>query len=418
MTNKKKKHGLSGAARFFIVIGAALVLGFIGAVAYIGIKNEYPDDKGTAMLQNSLVTAEPVITAEKTDSAGEKKTDTPEAAEAVSADAKDCSVTTADVSEVVKNVMPAIVSIDCKTTYNYNSFFGMPQTYEATSSGTGFIIGQNGDELLLATNNHVVSGASSITVTFNNGKSAEASVKGTDDYYDLAVISVDAGKLPVETLSQLRVAVIGDSENMGVGSMSIAIGNALGYGQSITVGYISALNRVVQVEGIGMLLIQTDAAINPGNSGGPLLNAYGEVIGINSVKYADSSVEGMGYAIPMSVAVPIINELMNRVELSSKEIGYIGIDGKNVTSSYSAGFGMPKGVYVTKVERKSPAEQAGIRRGDIITAVNGRSVGSMEELDKVVNYLKVGTEIELKVSRLDDGRYDSVTIKLVLGKRP
>lgn len=414
MSNTKENHSLSGAARFFIIVGVALILGFVSAVIYLSIKNsDKKKDSEIAMVQNDSArrdekseTAQPAITAQPTGDVGQLHTD------------KGYSVSTSDVSAVVENVMPAIVSINCKTTYNYNSFFGRPQTYEATSSGTGFLIGQNGDELLLATNNHVVSGASSITVTFNNGTSAEATVKGTDDYYDLAVIAVDADNLSEETLSSLKIAVIGDSESMVVGSMSIAIGNALGYGQSITVGYISALNRVVEVEGIGMLLIQTDAAINPGNSGGPLLNSYGEVIGINSVKYADSSVEGMGYAIPMSVAVPIINELMNRVELDSNEIGYIGIDGKSVTSSYSAGFGMPKGVYITRVASDSPASLAGLRRGDIITSVNGRSISSIDDLNKITNYLKVGTEVEMKISRLNDGSYESLTIRLILGKRP
>lgn len=320
-----------------------------------------------------------------------------------------------DVSAVAENVMPSVVSVECRVVTTSQNYFGIPQQQEGTSSGSGFIIGQNSSELLIATNNHVISGAAEVKVIFIDGSSATATVKGADEYYDLAVLSLDVSALSDETLSQIKIATLGDSDSLSVGSMTIAIGNALGYGQSLTGGYISALNREVTVDGNKMVLLQTDAAINPGNSGGPLLNIYGEVIGINSVKYASTNVEGIGYAIPISTAIPIINELMNREELSETERGYLGITGKNVEESFASGFNMPIGAYVYKVTENGAAAEAGVVPGDIIVGVNSRSISSMEELVSVLKYMRSGTEVELQIKRMENEEYIEKTISVVLG---
>lgn len=328
------------------------------------------------------------------------------------------SASTADVSSIVDAVMPSVVSIDCITKYTYYSFFGIPQEYETPSSGTGFIIAADSDKLYVLTNNHVIDEASSITVNLNDGSSADAEIVGTDAYYDLAVISVSTDSLSEDTISSLRVASIGDSDSLRVGDMTIAIGNALGYGQSTTVGYVSALDRNVTIDNVTKPLIQTDTAINPGNSGGPLLNIYGQVIGINSVKYTDEKVEGMCYAIPMSGAIPVINDLIQYVTLDDSEIGFLGIQGKDVSSSYSYGFGMPEGIYIYDIVEGSPADNSELCIGDIITAVNGRKITSMEEFKNRLSHIRAGSTITLTVSTLTGGRYIESNIDIVLGKRP
>lgn len=402
--SKEKKF--SGIKILLISIGSAVLLGIVLALVLIGIRNY----KSRA--------AEKDITVENTefsDSIPKTEGETVNMVQEVEKISK--NVSTSDVSAIVDSVMPSIVSIECTYVYESYSFFGGSQKYEGKSSGTGFIIGQKGDEILLVTNNHVVDGTDSVTVTFFDDKSAEARIKGTDSYYDLAIISVDAGKLDSDTLKKIRIAVIGDSDNMLVGSMAVAIGNSMGYGQSTTVGYIGGLNRKVTVDGIDRILLQTDAAINPGNSGGPLLNIYGEVIGINSVKFASAEVEGMGYAIPMSVAIPIINELMNRDKSSGKNAGYLGINGKEVNETFAESFAMPVGVYISEVAQDSPAQKAGLHVGDIITTLNGRKVRSIDEINSILDYITAGNEIVLEVSTLKDGKYEERTISVVLGKR-
>ena len=320
-----------------------------------------------------------------------------------------------DVSGIVENVMPSIVSIT--ETSMQQSFFG---EYPSEGAGSGFIVKQDEKELLIVTNNHVVSGADSITVKFIDDTTAKATVKGTDSAADLAVISVKLSDLKDDTKSKIKIATLGHSEDVKVGQMAIAIGNALGYGQSVTVGYISAKDREVEIGDESgnstnkMVLLQTDAAINPGNSGGALLDANGNVIGINSVKYADTKVEGIGYAIPMSDAIPIINDLMKREVLSDEEKGYLGITGKTIGDSVSEAYGIPVGVYVSEVSETGAAKEAGIKKGDVITKINGAQVKTIEQVQNKVNNTKAGTEITVTISRSQDGEYKEQDLKVKL----
>lgn len=322
-----------------------------------------------------------------------------------------------DVSTVVENAMPFIVSIRSEVVQTTQDIFGRRNERVAVGAGSGIIIGQNNRELLLVTNEHVISGARKISVVLDDGSEYEAESKGSDVNSDLAVLSIKLSRLSQETKKHIRIATLGNSDNLQTGAMTIAIGNALGYGQSTTVGYVGATDRTVTINNVERKLIQTDAAINPGNSGGALLNVRGEVIGINSVKYAAEEVEGIGYAIPISEAIPIINELMNREELSDKEAGFLGIQGQTVTSSYSLRFGIPVGVYINAVEAGSPAESAGLKTGDIIVKVNGRSVSTTEELQTILDYTRAGTTVTVTVSTVSGREYTEVDYPVTLGNR-
>ncbi len=328
------------------------------------------------------------------------------------------AVGVSDVSGIVENVMPAIVAITEKSTQQ--SYFG--QTYSSEGAGSGFIVKQDNDQLLIVTNNHVVADADKITVQFNDGESVVAEVKGTSESNDLAVLTVPVKSLKESTKKSIKVAALGNSDDAKVGQMVIAIGNALGYGQSVTVGYISAKNREVSAQdnsgkSTSQILMQTDAAINPGNSGGALIDTNGNVIGINSSKYfsyGNSTVEGMGYAIPMSDAVTIINELMNRQVLKNNEKGYLGITGRTVTDTISETYGFPTGVYVAGVSDTGAAYKAGIKQGDVITKINGREVKTINEVQEIVNNTKAGTDITVTIKRSDDGEYKEKEVKVTL----
>lgn len=324
-----------------------------------------------------------------------------------------------DLTQLIKNSMPSMVSITSTVTNNY-SYFGQQFSENQEGSGSGIIVGMNDKELLVATNNHVIEGAKTIQISFIDKEVVEAEVKGTDSSADLAVVSVPLETIKESTLKEIKVATLGDSENVQLGERVVAIGNALGYGQSITVGYISATDRQVSVTSgktsNAMTLLQTDAAINPGNSGGALLNMNGEVIGINSVKYADTSVEGMGYAIPISTATPIINELMNYEKLSEEEKGYLGITGTDITEENNL-YNMPNGVYVYEMAEDGAAEKGGMQKGDIITAINGNAVTTMEAVKQKVNNTRVGTEITVTVMRNEDGEYVEKELKITLQGR-
>lgn len=323
------------------------------------------------------------------------------------------------ISDVVDSTMPAIVSITSVAT-GTNDFFGQP--YEMEGSGSGIIVGKNENELLIATNNHVVAGTDKITVTFIDGKEAEAVIKGTDATADLAVVSVDISDMEQATLDAIEIAELGSSDKVKVGEMAVAIGNALGYGQSVTVGYISAKDREVTISDGNssktMVLLQTDAAINPGNSGGALLNANGEVIGINTVKYSSNEVEGMGYAIPISRAIPIINELMSRELLKAEEQGYLGITGTDVTEDVKASLNIPVGVYIYEVAEEGAANKAGLLQGDVITAVNDVEITSITQLREYVNSLRIGTEVSITYMRSSEGNYKENTVTVTLGANP
>ena len=327
------------------------------------------------------------------------------------------ATTHTDVSGVVEQAMPSIVSINVKSTV-VNSIFGRAFQQEQEGSGSGIIISQNNQEVLIATNNHVVSNADKVIIEFVDGTSAEAQVKGTDPSNDLAVVAVDFSKLSDATKSKIKVAALGDSDKAKAGEMVIAIGNALGYGQSVTVGYISALDRKVQTEDYTMTLLQTDAAINPGNSGGALLNANGQVIGINSVKYSSTGVEGMGYAIPISKAIPIINDLMNKEEVPEKDQAYLGIMGQDVTEEISQSYGLPVGVYISEVTKGSPAEAYGLQARDIIVGINGKTITSMEQLKSQLVSLRAGTEATITVKRANGNNFQELEVKVKLGSNP
>lgn len=325
-----------------------------------------------------------------------------------------------DVSEIVNNAMPAMVAIDItatQTVQNPFSFFGFGSAYqqEVSGSGTGIIISKTNTSLFIATNCHVISGANQITVTFCNNSSVKAIIKGSDEESDLAVVEVKLTDIEDDTLNAIKVAVLGDSDKLQLGEPAIAIGNALGYGQSVTCGHISALAKEVQLTDKTMKLIQTDAAINPGNSGGALINSSGEVIGINSVKYASTEVEGIGYAIPITDAQPIISALMNGTDLPESEKPYLGISGTDVTEQYQERFGLPEGVYVTEVTAKSPAAEAGMKAYDIINSFDGKEIKSMNELTQALNGKKAGDTVTVTVMRHNNNAHTEVTLTVTLG---
>lgn len=328
-----------------------------------------------------------------------------------------------DVSDIVDEVMPSIVAITNVSQTEYQSFWGQSKTYESTSCGSGIIVSQDKEYLYVATNNHVVEGANSLTVTFANDDTVSAEIKGTDPSTDLAVVKVALSSIKDDTMSAIKVATLGSSDTLKVGESCIAIGNALGYGQSVTTGVISALNREVSVSDSSSStnytaeLIQTDAAINPGNSGGALLNTAGEVIGINSVKYSDTSVEGIGYAIPMDTAKPIIEELITKEKVDESNSAYLGIAGVDVTGDVAKTYNMPTGVYVAQVMEGAAAEQAGIQKGDIITKFDGKDVTSMEELSSNMQYYAAGTTVDVVIERSSNGQYEEQTISVTLGKK-
>ncbi len=320
-----------------------------------------------------------------------------------------------DVTEVVDEVMPAIVSITNHLTYNYYYY-----TKEADASGSGIIIGSNESELLVATNYHVIEGNDGLTVTFADGTDVAAQVKGTDATRDLAVIAVRIEDLGQETLESIAIAKMGDSDALKVGEPVIAIGNALGYGQSVTTGVVSALDREMNMENVSGTFIQTDAAINPGNSGGALLNINGEVIGINSNKIGGSTVEGMGYAIPISAAKPIIEELSlkeTRVLLPEEEQGYLGISGATTTAQEIMYYGYPEGVYVAKVYGDTAAEKAGVQQGDFIVSFDGETIKSMQSLANKLCYYAAGSTVEIEVMRQTARGYHKVTLEVTLGSK-
>lgn len=323
-----------------------------------------------------------------------------------------------DIADVAENVMPSVVAITnmgVQEVQNY--FFGGVTRYPSQSSGSGIIIGQNEAELLIVSNNHVVEGSTSLTVTFIDDTSVEAQIKGTDADMDLAIISVPLTEIEGTTLNAIKVATLGNSGALRVGETTIAIGNALGYGQSVTTGIVSAVERTI--EGFEGNLIQTDAAINPGNSGGALLNANGEVIGINTVKVNADAVEGMGYAIPISDVTDILNELMNRetrTKVAEKERGSIGISGRTVDESVAEAYNMPEGVFVYEVVEGSGAEKAGLPVGSIITEIDGMDVDSLEELQEMLQYYRVGETVEFTIEVPGEGGYVEKTIEIKLYK--
>lgn len=403
-------HGKGKVSSFFKKLGTAaacaVLFGAVAAGAFYGTRTLYyklvpgavssTDNAGAQGVGGSLL-LDPV-----TDESIRIETTTL---------SSDISPVNTDVSTVVEATMPSVVTITGR--FAVNSWFGV---YESEGGGSGIIVGENDNELLIATNSHVVADSLSLSVTLCDNTSYTASIKGTDPVADLAVIAINRSDIPRETYNGIRIAKLGNSDEVKVGQMAIAIGNALGYGQSTTVGYISAKEREVDVDGQKMLLLQTDAAINPGNSGGALLNISGEVIGINSVKYASSEVEGMGFAIPISRASAILDDLMSREILTDDERGYLGVYIETITSDMAA-YNWPIGVYVTQTIEGGAAEKAGIYAGDIITAVNNTTVTTSEALQEVIAGYRAGTAVDVTVQRLVDGEFKEMTIKVTLGNR-
>lgn len=396
-TRKKEKKPRKGMS-FPRVIACAILFGVIASACFYGVQTGLSklSDRGGSI----------------------PEVDTEKGSGVVLSTVSGAAASVADVSGIVEKVMPSIVAITEKSTQT--SYFG--QTYSAEGAGSGFIVKQDNDQLLIVTNNHVVAGADKISVTFNDNEVADATVKGTSESNDLAVLLVKISDLKESTKKNIRVASLGSSDHAKVGQMVIAIGNALGYGQSVTVGYLSAKNREVKAsDGSGksttQILMQTDAAINPGNSGGALIDTNGHVIGINSSKYfsyGSTNVEGMGYAIPMSDAVSIINDLMDREVLKDSEKGYLGITGRNISDSVSEAYGIPVGVYVAAVSDTGAAYKAGIKQGDVITKIDDMTVKTIEEVQERVNSTKAGTSIRVTIKRSNDGSYKEKEVKVTL----
>ena len=379
-----------------LVVGAAVLFGAVGGVTM----------QGTSYLTGKLLGKNTKSTVGTTKTVSNAKLTT------------STSTVTSDVSDIVENTLPSIVSITNMSVQEVQNFFGGISQQESESAGSGIIISQNDSELLVVTNNHVVEGSDTLTVTFNDGNSVEAQIKGTDSARDLAVVAVPLDKISDDTMNAIKVATLGDSDSLKVGEPAIAIGNALGYGQSVTTGIVSATGRTI--DGFDGEYIQTDAAINPGNSGGALLNANGEVIGINSAKINSSAVEGMGFAIPISDASDVIQNLMNketRSKVSDEERGYLGIKGYDVSEEGAQMYNMPTGVYVKEVMSGGGAEKACLTKGSIITGFEGSSISGMSSLQEQLQYYKAGEEVTLTVQIPDkNGEYTEKDIKVTLGK--
>ena len=325
------------------------------------------------------------------------------------------SSSSSNVASVVNEVMPSVVSIT--STIPSSNYYGFG-TQESEGAGSGFIVAKTKDNLMIATNNHVVSDATSLTVGFADDTTAKATVVGTDSSADLAVISVKIKDIKDSTASKIKVATLGSSDDLKVGEEVVAIGNALGYGQSVTTGVVSAKNREVSLTDGTMNLLQTDAAINPGNSGGVLINMDGQVVGINNAKLEDTSVEGMGYAIPITTAKTILTDLMNANSVSTKDAAFLGVVGRDINESYSSALGIPSGIYVSQVVSGSPAEKAGISAGDVITKFEGNNVSTMSGLKEKLALKKANTKVKITFKRANQsGTYEEKTVTVTLGKK-
>ncbi len=405
---RKKNGGFFRKLGLFLLCG--VVVGGAGAGTFIGVMKASGYE---AKLENAVAAAKEtqavkVQTAETTPTSASKSNNSG-----------------SSVADVAENVMPSIVAITNTQVYQNNDwnpfFYGYGGSQEVTGSGSGIIIGQNDTELLVLTNYHVIDGASSLTATFIDDSTVDAQIKGTAENNDLAVIAIPLENLSEETKGAIKIAALGDSNALRVGDEVIAIGNALGYGQSLTWGHVSALSRDVTIENKTLTLLQTDAAINPGNSGGALLNMNGEVVGINSAKYSSEDVEGMGFAIPVSEAKEIIDSLMNKstrtAEVGEDEASWLGINGVAVNRSNAQLYNMPEGVYVYSIIENGPAAASELQEKDIITAIEGTNVSSMDELKGELKYYAGGTTVSLTVERLVSGEYQEMNIDITLGFR-
>lgn len=426
-SSKQEKHHKKMprvVRKFGMMIVSGVAFGLAASLVFIGVLKASGIEDKLAALDSASQTqiGETVMAADETaigtvEVGADASNQTSQSASAEQVTNKDRSEYS--VAEIAQSCMPSIVSITNKGVEEVRSMFGTRQ-YESTSAGSGIIIGQNDEELLIATNNHVVANATEISVCFGDDedKVVEAKVKGTDADNDLGIIAVDLDDLTDEIKSSISIAKIGNSSDVKVGDQVVAIGNALGYGQSVTTGIVSAMDREVTIEGMTAKLIQTDAAINPGNSGGALLNMKGELIGINSSKFASSVVEGMGYAIPIDTAEPILEELMNRETrdlVATEEQGYLGITCQNVSSDISEMYNIPQGVYVLELQKDGAAEKAGLVKGDIITKFDGMSISDYDDLKSSLQYYKAGETVELVIQRAKEaGGYEEKILQVTL----
>lgn len=463
-TPKHEKHFNKNGKKFATTVSLAVVFGLVAGIVFQGVN--IISDKYIRKTSSTQIKTATLTTASDSDSSSASSSES-------------TSGSTGTVAQVAQAAMPAVVAITTVSIQEIPSYyraFGYgygSQQYSSEGSGSGIIVGENDDELLIATNNHVVSGATTLSVCFigNDVTSAEqetadmaesdtsdtstssdtssdsssdeagesdssdssdssdvsvedavsAKIKGTDESNDLAVIAVQKSDIPEDTLSRIKIATLGDSDSLEVGEQVVAIGNALGYGQSVTSGWISALNRTITTDNTTSSgLIQTDAAINPGNSGGALLNMKGEVIGINSAKYEDSAVEGMGYAIPISKASPILENLMNRQtrdKVDSSDAAYLGVSVADLSTEAVEMYNMPEGAFVTKVDGNSAAANAGIQKGDIIVSFDGQTISGKDSLDNMMEYYASGETVDVVVSRANNGEYEQQTFQVILGSR-
>ena len=443
---KKKKAHSSFGKKLAGTVALAVVFGLVAGGVFQVVNRTADQYLESADTETRIETA----SLEDTSDTGSGTTDTAE-------DSSGTVTQTGTVAEVAEAAMPAVVAITSVSVQEIPSYFGFgfgygTRQYSSEGSGSGIIVGENDDELLIATNNHVVSGATTLSVCFigndvvnaeqetqnmstssNSSDSSDsdgelnvedavsAKIKGTDEVNDLAVVAVNKSDIPADTLSQIKIAQLGSSDSLKVGEQVVAIGNALGYGQSVTSGWVSALNRTIETDdSTGSGLIQTDAAINPGNSGGALLNMQGEVIGINSAKYADNAVEGMGYAIPISKAQPILEKLMNRQtrdKVDTDDASYLGVEIADLSTEAIQMFSMPEGAFVSSVQSGSPAEEAGLQKGDIIVDFDGQAITCRSDLNSKMEYYASGETVDITVYRADDGEYVEKTISVTLGSR-
>ena len=410
---KERKPGkpMTTGKKWMMNVAAALVFGLVAGTVFYGVN--LAGDQITGRNETAAVpTPSPIAS---TDTSGG----------ADSSAASDSTAAAGTVESVTANAMPSLVTISTMSVQEMQSFFGGTQQYEATGAGTGVIVGQNDTELLIATNNHVVSGATSLSVGFIDEATVEGEIKGTDAGSDLAVVSVKLDDISDETMSAIKIATLGDSDELALGEQVVAIGNALGMGQSVTSGYVSALNRDVTLsDGTGSSftstgLIQIDAPINSGNSGGALLNMQGELVGINEAKSSMTSsgvtVDGVGYAIPISKAEPILETMMNRDRVSDEQASYLGVTCVDVSSQISQMYNMPEGVCFTEILDGGPAQKAGAKQGDVLTEFDGRQISSYESLQDVLQYYPAGETVDIVVQRSDEGEYKEVTLTVTLG---
>lgn len=432
---EKRKSGGTGFGRGFVkLVCAAIVFGIIagGVAIAFGYGYDYFKGREAKKIEKTPVAEannQPETKEEKT-TEKEKETKDDENKQDIDISdvetSKSGNVIITDVSDVVDNVMPSVVSITSTEIINqaasddfWSYFYGSQgsQQYESQGAGSGIIIGENDTELLVVTNKHVVADADKLSVQFVDGKSVDANVKSQNQKQDLAVVSIPLNKIDSDTMESIKIATIGESDELKVGEGCIAIGNALGYGQSVTTGVISALDRTITVDSVERKVIQTDAAINPGNSGGALLNMHGEVIGINSAKSVNDYTEGMGYAIPMSNVKDLLDNMMTeetREKVDDDEKGYLNIYGKDVTEELSDMYDIPEGIYIIEVIEGGAAEKAGIAKYDVITEVAGDTVSTMQELQEKLSYYRKGEKVKLTIQTLKDKEYTEKEIEVEL----